>query len=62
VSQQQSRKHFLAKLLGLGAAAMALPRVFVKSGSENAARPAAAETAVKVAVESRSVARRNDSL
>jgi hypothetical protein len=64
VSQQQSRKLFLAKLLGLGAAALALPRVFVKPAAEKSpGQPAApASSPFPVAVEARAVARRNDSV
>jgi hypothetical protein len=48
----------------MGAAAVALPRVFGKRGADTAAgRPAAPEaTPVKVAVEPRAVVRRNDSV
>lgn len=61
LSEQQSRKHFLAKLLGLVAAAVALPRVFVKSTADKSpGQPAASP--VPVAVEARAVARRNDSV
>lgn len=62
VSQHQSRKHFLAKALGLAVAAVALPRAFVNRVEAQPAVPAVDAVPVKLAVESRAVARRNASL
>ena len=59
MSQHQSRKHFLAKALGLTAAAVAIPRAFAKRATANPVAPVAPVT---LAVESRAIARRNDSL
>ena len=62
MSQHQSRKHFLAKALGLAVAAVTLPRAIVKGVEAQPSVPAMDAAPVKLAVESRAVSRRSESL
>jgi hypothetical protein len=63
VSQHQSRKSFLAKVLALAGVAMAAPRVVARQNAGSLPeKPAAPLMPVAVTVETRAVARRNASL